>query len=97
METVLEFNICPFYMHFQQENALQSDMVIVSFSPKTVSPSCHLTLPLRARATVMSTRFFFFCLFVFCLFLFVCLFWFVLFVFVCLFFHARAIEKNKLY
>ena len=54
------FNICLFYMHFRQENALQSNMVIVRFSPKTVSPpQCHLTLPLPVCATVMSMHFFF--------------------------------------
>ena len=54
--------MCLFYMRFRQENALQSNMVIVPFSPKTVSsPRCPLTLPLRARATVMSTRFYFSC------------------------------------
>ena len=53
------FNMCLFYMHFRHENTLQSNMIIVHFSPKTVSPPCcHLTLPLRAYATVMSTCFF---------------------------------------
>ena len=51
--------MCLFYMYFRQENTLQSNMVIVRFSPKTVSPPrCYLMLPLRARATVMSTCFF---------------------------------------
>ena len=31
------FNMCLFHMHVWQENALQSHMVIVRFSPKTVS------------------------------------------------------------
>ena len=53
------FNMCLFYMHFRQEKALQSKMVIVRFSPRTVSPPrCHLKLPLQARATVLRARFF---------------------------------------
>ena len=45
-------------MHFLQENAPQCNMEIVRFSPKTVSPPrCQMKLPLRAGATVTSTRF----------------------------------------
>ena len=34
---VLFFYMCLFHMHFWQENALQYNMVIVRFSPKTIS------------------------------------------------------------
>ena len=53
---VLFLNMCLIHMHFLQENALQCNMEIVQFSPKKVSRHAVM-LPLRARATVRSTRF----------------------------------------
>ena len=55
---VLFLNMCLIHMHFLQENALQCNMEIVQFSPKKgFPPCCQMTLPLRARATIRSTRF----------------------------------------
>ena len=50
------FNMCLFHMHVWQENALQSNMVIVPFSPKPVSRPVAGVKNTRQISTILLSR-----------------------------------------